>query len=211
MKFSLAQVLGILAVFAGSTFATFTYYRMTDSSSHEAKIRQSYVNALIRDFTREADFLATQIEAAKADSVRMEALMASMYSDDATPETAVAMLKADLGTIVDGMNPLGFGMMHSLETSGEVKTLPRDIRNGLSTLSELHADLRFVTDHAEWIVAQNAAWTGDTSATDIQNETTRWFGLLAIKRYSLKTLTEKRRAILAETTHMLALLNDTSS
>lgn len=211
MKSPLAQILIVAVVFAGSAFATHTYLRHEDQATYDAKVRQTYVDALIRDFTRDADFLATQIEEAVADSIRIEALMARTYADDATIESVVTLLQTELGSVVDGRNPLGFGMMHSLHKSGEFNHWQKDIRNGITNILELHNDIRFVTDHLEWIVSQNAAWKGDASATNIQNEFVRSFGLLAIKRSSLRTLTEKRRIILAETNHMLALLNQTHS
>jgi hypothetical protein len=211
MKFSLTQVLGILAVFAGTVFATMTYTRMTDSTTHEAKVRQSYVDALIRDFTREAEFLATQIEAAKADSIRMEALIAQTYADDATPERILALLQADMGPIVDSRNPLGFGVIRTFHLSGSAEVLPKPIRQGLASILDLQADIRYETEYLEWIAAQSMAWKGDDSATEIDNATTRVFGQLMLKRHSLETLTVKRRLLLAETTHMLALLNETNS
>jgi hypothetical protein len=212
MKSLFAQILIILVVFAGSAFATHSYLRHLDAAAHEAKVRQSYVDALIRDFSRDADFLTTQIENAVADSIRIEALMAQTIADsNATMETVALMLQMDLGQVVDAQNPLGFGILHSLNKSGEFDHWSKDIQNGIANIIELHNDIRFVTDHLEWVVAQNRVWKGNESASDIENETVRAWGLLTLKRHSLKTLTEKRRIILAETNHMLALLNETNS
>jgi hypothetical protein len=212
MKSSYAQILIILVVFAGSAFATHSYLRHLDTSKHESKVRQGYVEALIRDFTRDADFLATQIEEAVADSIRIEALMAQTIADsNATMETVALMLQTDLGQVVDAQNPLGFGILHSLNKSGEFDHWSKDIQKGIANIIELHNDIRFVTDQLEWMVAQNRVWKGNESASDIENETVRAWGLLTLKRHSLKTLTEKRRIILAETNHMLALLNETNS
>lgn len=212
MKSPLAQILIISVAFAASAFATHTYLRHVDAEAHEAWIRQSYVDALIRDFSRDADFLAAQIEEAVADSIRIEALMARTYADStATMETVAVMLRTDLGQVVDGRNPLGFGMLHSLNKSGDLDHWSKNIRQGIATIIESHNDIRLATDHLEWIVAQNAAWKGNESASTIENETVRAWGLLTLKRHSLKTLTEKRRRILAETNHLLALLNETKS
>ncbi len=211
MKFSLTQVLGIVVVFAGTVFATFAYMHHSDSSAHEAKMRQNYVNALIRDFTREADFLATQIEAAKADSIRMDALMAQTYAEDATPERILAFLQSEMGTVVDGRNPLGFGIIGSFYRTGKADELPKHIRRGLTSIIDKQNEIRYMTDYFEWIQAQNAAWKGDELATEIENATTRVFGLLHLKRHSMENLTDKRRQLLAETNHMLAILNETTS
>lgn len=212
MKSPFAQVLIIMVVFAGSAYATHSYLRHLDAAAHEAKVRQSYVEALIRDFSRDADFLTSQIENAVADSIRIEALMAQAIADsNATTETFALILRTELGQIVDGQNPLGFGMLHSLNKSGEFDHWSKDIQQGIANIIESHNDIRLATDHLEWVVAQNRAWKGSESASDIENETVRAWGSLAIKRASLQTLTEKRRHILTETNHMLALLNETKS
>lgn len=212
MKSPFAQVLIIVVVFAGTVFATSTYMRLTDSTSHDAWMRKNYVNALIRDFTRDADFLTSQIKNAVADSIRIEALMAQAIADsNMTMETFALILRTELGQIVDGQNPLGFGILHSLNKSGEFDHWSKDIQKGIANIIESHNDIRLATDHLEWVVAQNRVWKGNESASDIENETVRAWGLLAIKRASLQTLTEKRRHILAETNHMLALLNETKS
>jgi hypothetical protein len=209
VKSPLAQILIVAVVFAGSAFATHTYLRHADQATYDAKVRQSYVDALIRDFTRDADFLATQIEEAVADSIRLEALIARIHSDHTTIESVVTMLQTELGPVVDGRNPLGFGIMHSLHKSGEFNHWPKDIRNRITNILELHNDIRFATEHIEWLVVRQAAWKGDDSATEMENAFPRAFGLLMLKGHSLKTLTEKRRHILTETNEMLALLNET--
>ncbi len=211
MKFSLTQVFGILAVFAGTVFATFTAMRHLDSTSYEASMRTLYVDALIRDFSREADFLATQIEAAKADSARLVALLDQAYASDANPEALIAMLRAEMGPVVDGRNPFGMGIIGSFRKDRTSGDLPGDIRTSLASILELQDDIRYETDRVEWIVAQNMAWSGDPSKTDLENETTRTMGLLLTKRHALDVLTQKRRLLLTETTQMLALLNQTHS
>ncbi len=211
MKFSVTQVLGIVVVFAGTVFATFAYMNHVESSAHEAKVRQSYVDALIRDFSREADFLETQIEAAKADSIRMDALMAQTHANDATPERILALLQSEMGTVVDGRNPLGFGIIGAFYRTGEAEELPKHIRRGLASIIDMHNEIRYMTDYFEWIQAQNVAWKGDDSASEIENATTRVFGLLHLKRHSMMTLTDQRRQLLTKTNEMLAILNDTKS
>jgi hypothetical protein len=212
MKSPLAKILLIAVVFAGSAFATHSYLRHLDASAYQAKVRQSYVEALIRDFSRDADFLTSQIENAVADSIRIEALMAQAIADsNMTMETFALILRTDLGEVVDGRNPLGFGMLHSLNKSGEFDHWSKDIQQGIANIIESHNDIRLATDHLEWVVAQNRVWKGNESASEIENETVRAWGLLALKRHSLKTLTEKRRHILAETTHLLTLLHETKS
>lgn len=203
MQKTILQRLAILVAFAASAFATHTYLRHMDAEAHEAWIRQSYVDALIRDFSREADFLAMQIEAAKQDSIRLEALIARTNAEGMTMEGIVALIQAELGPVVDARNPFGFGSLGAIYRGGMPHELPKEIRRGLTTILDLHHDIRYETAHHEWLVAQNAAWKGDAMP--------RVFSSLVLKRYSLATLTDKRRHLLTETRHMLALLNQTES